>query len=104
MGPITGGFPRKTTETIVVDGYQIPKGWYVFGNYRLSHILDPVLSKQQQQEGDGSVPNYDHMDPIKGFQPERWLSNETMPSEFLAFGAGPRYVQRSCHVHVCMCV
>ena len=26
MGPVTGGFPRKTTETIAFDGYQIPRG------------------------------------------------------------------------------
>lgn len=82
LGAVTGGFPRKATETLVVDGYQIPKGWLVFGNYRLSHYLDPMTRKE-----DGS-----HMDVQKGFLPERWLSPETTPSEFLAFGSGPRYV------------
>jgi cytochrome P450 len=81
LGAITGGFPRMATETLVVDGYQIPKGWSVFGNYRLSHYLDPITRK-----ADGS-----HMDVQKGFLPERWLSPETTPSEFLSFGSGPRY-------------
>jgi cytochrome P450 len=81
LGAVTGGFPRKAKETLVVDGYQIPKGWLVFGNYRLSHYLDPITRKK-----DGS-----HMDVQKGFLPERWLSPaETIPSEFLAFGSGPR--------------
>jgi cytochrome P450 len=82
LGAVTGGFPRKAIETLVVDGYQIPKGWLVFGNYRLSHYLDPITRKK-----DGS-----HMDVHKGFLPERWLSPETTPSEFLAFGSGPRYI------------
>jgi cytochrome P450 len=82
LGAVTGGFPRKVKETLVVDGYQIPKGWLVFGNYRLSHYLDPITRKD-----DGS-----HMDVQKGFLPERWLSPETTPSEFLSFGSGPRYV------------
>jgi len=31
------------------------------------------------------------MDIMKGFQPERWLNEDTMPSEFLPMGTGPRY-------------
>eukprot|EP00548_Thalassiothrix_antarctica_P011466 CAMPEP_0194160450 /NCGR_PEP_ID=MMETSP0152-20130528/78398_1 /TAXON_ID=1049557 /ORGANISM="Thalassiothrix antarctica, Strain L6-D1" /LENGTH=418 /DNA_ID=CAMNT_0038870141 /DNA_START=321 /DNA_END=1577 /DNA_ORIENTATION=+ len=85
IGSITGGFPRKVKETIVVDGYQIPKGWSVFGNYRLSHYLDPVTRNTEDPNDDS------HMNIQTGFQPERWLSPETTPSEFLAFGAGPRY-------------
>jgi cytochrome P450 len=81
IGPVTGGMPRKVKETLVVDGYQIPKGWSIFGNYRLSHYLDPVTRKDD---------NNSHMNVRTGFQPERWMSPETTPSEFLAFGAGPR--------------
>jgi Cytochrome P450 len=32
-----------------------------------------------------------HMDIVADFQPERWLSEQTMPSEFIPLGAGPRY-------------
>jgi cytochrome P450 len=88
MGAVTGGFPRKTKETMIVNGYQIPKGWYVFGNYRLSHSLDPVTYTKDNS----------HMQNVKtAFQPERWLSPETTPSEFLPFGAGPRYVYTERH-------
>ena len=84
IGPVTGGFPRRTKETMVVDGFQIPKGWMVFGNYRLSHYLDPVTKKK------GDPNDASHMDVRTGFLPERWLDPETTPSQFLAFGAGPR--------------
>ena len=82
MGAITGGFPRRVTETLVVQGYQIPKGWYVFGNYRLSHQLDRVAR----------VDDHDsHMKIDTGFVPERWLQVETTPVDYMPFGAGPRY-------------
>jgi cytochrome P450 len=94
MGAVTGGFPRKTKETMIVNGYQIPKGWYVFGNYRLSHSLDPVTYTKDNS----------HMQNAKtAFQPERWLSPETTPSEFLPFGAGPRYVHMERHNTIWWC-
>ena len=31
------------------------------------------------------------MSVYKRFQPERWLNSETVPSDFIPFGAGPRY-------------
>lgn len=81
MGPITGGFPRRALETIVVDGMQIPKDWLIFTTVRLSHQLDPVTR----------LPNDAHMDPYEGFQPERWLTPETTPKDYMPFGSGPRY-------------
>jgi cytochrome P450 len=81
MGPITGGFPRRTLETIVVDGVKIPKDWLIFTTVRLTHQLDPV----------SRLPEDAHMDAYEGFQPERWLQFKTTPSDFIPFGAGPRY-------------
>lgn len=81
LGAVSGGFPRRVRETLVIDGYQIPMDWQVFGNIRLSHQLDPVT-----RQNDNS-----HMDPRKGFKPERWLREETRPVDFIPFGAGPRY-------------
>jgi cytochrome P450 len=79
--PLSGGIPRIAKETIVVQGQQIPKGWFVDWSAALSHELDPKTFKE-----DGS-----HMDVMKGFQPERWLSEETEPVDYVPMGAGPRY-------------
>lgn len=81
MGPVTSGFPRTAKETIVIDGVQIPQDWAVATQYRLTHQLDPVTR----------LPNDAHMDPYTGFQPERWSNPETTPSDWIPFGAGPRF-------------
>jgi hypothetical protein len=65
---------------MIVEGYQIPKGWSVAFSISLTHQLDPTT-----RTDDGS-----HMDLKKGFCPMRWLDASTRPSEFLPFGAGPR--------------
>jgi len=80
--PITSGGPRMTRKTLMVDGYQIPKGWGVNWNVLLTHELDPITRLE-----DGS-----HMDVRAGFVPERWLDEATRPtSDFIPMGAGPRY-------------
>ena len=81
MGPVTGGFPREVKQTFAVDGVQIPKGWSVFTTYRLTHQLDPSVA----------LPNDEHMHPRTGFVPERWLDPATIPSDYVPFGAGPRF-------------
>jgi len=80
--PLNSGAPRVTKEAIVVDGKQIPKDWTVFCNVLLTHALDPKTI-----ETDGGS----NMDIYKGFKPDRWLSEETKPSEWMAFGYGARY-------------
>merc|ERR1712038_2160038 len=80
--PLNSGSPRVAKEAIVVDGKQIPKDWTIMCNVQLTHALDP---KTIETDGDKN------MDIYEGFKPERWLSEETMPSEFVAFGYGPRY-------------
>lgn len=40
---------------------------------------------------------------MTGFKPERWLSSETTPSDFLAFGAGPRYDVFAVESHFVSC-
>ena len=77
----TTGAMRFAEETFVVDGKQIPKGYGVAFNPYLTHMLDPAL-----YEADGS-----HMDVVKGFKPERWLNDETKPTEYMPWGVGPRY-------------
>jgi cytochrome P450 len=79
--PLSGGIPRIAKETILLQGQQIPKGWFVDWSAALSHELDPKTFKE-----DGS-----HMDVMKGFQPDRWLSEETAPVDYVPMGAGPRY-------------
>ena len=76
--PFTLVSKRVTTETIVVDGIHIPKGWAVGYNMYLTHAQDTTM-----EEG--------HMDLLKGFKPERWLKADTRPGkEYIPFGAGPR--------------
>ncbi len=72
---------RKVSETLVVNGVQIPKGYRVGFNIQQTHANDPKTA----------LPDGSHMDVVKGFKPERWLSNSTQPSEFMPFGYGPRY-------------
>jgi cytochrome P450 len=80
--PIAGGSAvRSVKETLILDGFQIPKGYNVAYNVHLTHAYDPVTS----------APDGSHMDAVKGFKPERWLSDSTKPSEFMPFGYGPRY-------------
>jgi cytochrome P450 len=47
----------------------------------LTHYYDPKTYKE-----DGS-----HYDIRTGFEPERWMSEETAPTEFIPFGASHRY-------------
>lgn len=77
----TTGAMRFAQETFVVEGKQVPKGYGVAFNPYLTHMLDPAL-----KEEDGS-----HMDIAKGFKPERWLDDDTRPTEYMPFGIGPRY-------------
>jgi cytochrome P450 len=76
-----GGAMRSVKETLVVDGFQIPKGYNVGFNVQLTHKYDPVTF----------LPDGSHMDVVKGFKPERWLNISTRPSEFMPFGYGSRY-------------
>ncbi|KAL7543717.1 hypothetical protein ACHAXR_013002 [Thalassiosira sp. AJA248-18] len=61
---------RKVAKTIVVDGKQIPEGWYAVLNIKQTHVNDPVVYKED------------------GFKPERWLSESTKPVAWLPFGDG----------------
>lgn len=82
MFPISFGGARNVDETIVLDGYQIPKNWLAIYNVALTHYHDPTT-----WQDDGS-----HMDFQTGFAPERWLDKDTRPtSEFMPFGAGHRF-------------
>ena len=77
----TTGAMRFAQETFVVDGKQVPKGYGVAFNPYITHFLDPAL-----KEEDGS-----HMDIVMGFKPERWMHDDTKPTEYMPFGVGPRY-------------
>ncbi len=77
----TTGAMRFSQETFVVEGKQVPKGYGVAFNPYLTHLLDPAL-----KEEDGS-----HMDVARGFKPERWMDDDTKPTEYMPFGVGPRY-------------
>ena len=77
----TTGAMRFSQETFVMEGKQVPKGYGVAFNPYLTHLLDPAL-----REEDGS-----HMDVAKGFKPERWMDDDTKPTEYMPFGVGPRY-------------
>jgi len=78
--PIDSIETRKTKETLVVDGKQIPKNSIILANVRQSHEQDRVTFKE-----DGS-----HMDLKEGFHPDRWLDSATKPSVFMGFGEGGR--------------
>jgi len=79
--PISGGLFRDIKETVIMDDMQIPKGWLAICCPSLTHELDPITYKKDRS----------HMDVKTGFKPERWLSEETRPTEFMSFGAGRRY-------------
>ena len=78
--PIDGMIERKTEETLVLEGVQIPKKHLVYSNIRQTHTDDPKTYVK-----DGS-----HMNLYRGFKPERWLNDETKPSEWMGFGEGKR--------------
>ena len=78
--PIEGMEIRKTEKTLVVDGKQIPKGWFIFNNVKATHVNDPVLQTDDES----------HMDVRKGFNPDRWNDEATKPSVWLPFGEGGR--------------
>jgi len=80
LKPIDGMVERKTATTLVVDGKQIPQKYLVYANIRQTHADDPTTFLE-----DGS-----HMDVYKGFIPDRWLDDETKPSEWMGFGEGQR--------------
>jgi cytochrome P450 len=80
MKPVDGLVERKTEKTLVVDGTQIPQKYLVYVNLRQTHADDPKTFLE-----DGS-----HMDIYKGFNPDRWLDDETKPSEWMGFGEGQR--------------
>ena len=78
--PLDGQEFRKTKETLVIDGVQIPKNYIVYSNIRQTHTDDPKTYKE-----DGS-----HMDVKEGFNPDRWLDESTKPSVWMPFGEGGR--------------
>lgn len=78
--PIDGMAERRTEETLVLDGMQVPKKTWIYSNIRQTHTDDPTTYLK-----DGS-----HMDIYKGFNPDRWLNDETKPSEWMGFGEGKR--------------
>lgn len=78
--PIDGMIERKTEETLVLEGVQVPKKHLVYSNIRQTHTDDPKTYVK-----DGS-----HMNLYRGFKPERWLNDETKPSEWMGFGEGKR--------------
>ncbi|KAL7548301.1 hypothetical protein ACHAWF_011584 [Thalassiosira exigua] len=80
--PISAGGARKVDDTVVMDGVQIPKGWFALYSPALTHAQDPKTIRE-----DGS-----HMDIEAGFQPERWMDAATRPTtEYMPFGAGHRF-------------
>ena len=80
--PISAGGMRNVDDTVVIDGVQIPKGWYTLYSPALTHEQDPKTFVE-----DGS-----HMDIRAGFKPERWMDPSTRPTtEYMPFGAGHRF-------------
>ena len=94
--PVTLVSRRITTETIIIDGIQIPKGWGISYNMYLTHQHENNANNLGGGDNDDDDDNnvaVDHnpMDLMKGFQPERWLHSETRPNHnYVPFGAGPR--------------
>lgn len=79
---ISGGMPRKVAKTLVIDGKQIPKGWFIDPGLGITHENDPKTKRS-------AISN---VDPKAGFVPERWLDPKTTPdTDFVPFGAGPRF-------------
>merc|ERR1719410_75879 len=82
MRTVVGGIPRTTLTDIEVDGVVIPKGWLIDPSMLLTHEHDPACK----------LPNREHLDAIKGFQPDRWLSDQKPTSDwYVPYGFGPRY-------------
>jgi pentalenene oxygenase len=78
--PIDGMELRKTEKTLVIDGKQIPKGWFIYTNVKATHVNDPVLRTEDES----------HMDVRDGFDPDRWSDGATKPSIWIPFGEGRR--------------
>ena len=86
--PVTLVSKRATLDTIVLDGYQIPKGWGVNYDIFLSHQQMDINNDKDIESEDCSSG----MDLMKDFRPSRWLNPETQPKmvDYIPFGAGPR--------------
>lgn len=80
LGSVSITPPRETKETLVIGGRKIPKGWYVVYGIRQTHELDPFCYRE-----DGS-----HMNVMTGFDPDRWLHEDTRPRDYIPFGVRPR--------------
>ena len=87
LAPVPAMEFRKMGKTTVIDGMQIPKNYFVASSIRSTHEEDPATYM-----ADGS-----HMDPIRGFKPQRWLSDGSgadeglqIPSEWMPWGIGLR--------------
>jgi len=74
MRTVVGGIPRKTLEDIEIEGVTIPKGWLIDPSMLLTHEEDPATK----------LPNGEHLDAIKGFRPERWLSKKKKKNDAAA--------------------
>lgn len=81
LKPVESQELRKVEKTIVVDGKQIPQNWLALLNIKQTHWNDPTVYKEDDS----------HMDIQNGFDPERWLGDEsTKPSSWMPFGDGRR--------------
>lgn len=72
-GLFNGMLLRKTTETVQIRGYTIPKGWTCiifdeFSNLDSKYYTDPLA-----------------------FNPRRWLHLDMDRTPYISFGAGPRH-------------
>merc|ERR1712070_1062712 len=98
MRVVVGGIPRKTLTDITVDigeegsgeksEVTIPQGWLIDPSLILTHEEDPATK----------LPDAEHLDAVKGFRPERWLSSPSGGSDqkpstdwYVPYGYGPRY-------------
>jgi cytochrome P450 len=82
LGAVTGGFPRRARETIVIDGKQVPTGWPVFSNVHLTHQLYPVRHSLTRRFA------YECIQKISTRAMAELRDNAL---GLIPFGAGPRY-------------
>ncbi|KAG2440481.1 hypothetical protein HYH02_010360 [Chlamydomonas schloesseri] len=87
LPPAAGGMRVLTEPLQVGDVVTVPKGALILSYSNLMHCIDPAL-----WDGNTAVDEPAHMDWRNNFEgafrPERWLSEETRPKYYYAFGVG----------------
>mmetsp|Transcript_13544 Transcript_13544/g.28969 ORF Transcript_13544/g.28969 Transcript_13544/m.28969 type:complete len:565 (-) Transcript_13544:713-2407(-) len=87
--PAAGGGFRQLTADMQCGQLTLRAGTYVWYNGHIMHATDPAMwDGSPTLTKNGFPPHMDVFDLENSCKPERWLSEETKPKQYLTFGHG----------------